>query len=1059
MNKLTRNQSKIAIQDLVLQFQKGITIFKDPRKYDEAKVRSGFLDKFFEALGWPVSADQRKYGVNRNVIVEDRAGKGNKKRPDYGFYINGQLKFFVEAKAPWIDLHNNLDAIFQLKSYVWSQRGALGILTDFEEFLVFTGIFRPHHDKPNLGKIPKFCFDYDTYLDNFEILYDLFSMEAVAEGSIEKLVSEIFSPTKKDRDLKEIDLFKLRGASSVDEEFLASLNQWRAIIAQGMAKQNEFKDGAELTEAVERFLDRLIFSRIVEDRGIERSHTLRNSMDLWEKKRKDKPLYNYLIDQFQALAPQFNGTLFHQHPISENIKYENDTSLVKIIKSLYFPESPYRFDSMPVHLLGQVYEQFLGSVIELDTKSHQAKTVLKPEVKHAGGIYYTPKYIVDVILEKTLSDKVKKSTPKKILDLKIIDPACGSGSFLLAAFQYLMDWHLKYYGKEEKISKKFRKDCYFDDDGDLHLTLQKKRDILLSCIHGVDIDPQAIEVAQMGLYLKLLEGEVEESLAMQRSLELFKAEKYLPDLSKNIICGNSLINLHQLGPISGFQSSDLKRINAFDWAANDFGFGNIMKPISEGGSGGFDVAMGNPPYIRVQTLNKFAPIEVNFYKDLYQTAREGNYDIYNPFIEKSLGLLNDQGVLGFITPHKWWQAGYGESLRALIRNGNHYSHIVDFSYEQVFENATTYTAISILPKNSSNKISYERTSPHELRHKGQNATPIYKQSVNWEDLGDGKWYPGVRQHLRSLFDRLRNSPPFLGDNQICTRVFQGLKTSKDPVYVMDYISENERLYVAKSQALNRTIELEKGVLKPIVKGKELKPFFPRKSSKLLLFPYYVENDEAKLIPPDMFSTQYPLAWDYLQLNKDTLEKREDGRMKNENWYAYIYPKSLTLFSKTKLITPDLVGRMSFSFDQNGEYYFLGGASGGYGIIPTQSNQTLALMGILNSKLMEWLTRPPGLSTPFRGNYFSCEARFINLLPIRFPTNLRDLSRFESVVRDCISSYHQYWEAGSDKDKHFYERQIEALETEIDDRVYSIFELTPNERKELTKVVLGDRLLN
>ena len=209
--------------------------------------------------------------------------------------------------------------------------------------------------------------------------------------------------------------------------------------------------------------------------------------------------------------------------------------LKDILKRLYYPDSPYEFSVLPADILGQVYEQFLGKVIRL-TAGHQAEVEDKPEVKKAGGVYYTPTYIVDYIVKNTVGKLLEGKTPKKAAELRILDPACGSGSFLIGAYQYLLDWHRDWY--VEHGPEKHRKELYQGPGGDWRLTTAEKKRILLNNIYGVDIDSQAVETTKLSLLLKVLEGETSESLDAQLS---FLHERALPDLAANIKCGNSLI--------------------------------------------------------------------------------------------------------------------------------------------------------------------------------------------------------------------------------------------------------------------------------------------------------------------------------------------------------------------------------------------------------------------------------------------------------------------------------------------------------------------------------------
>jgi uncharacterized protein (DUF433 family)/type I restriction-modification system DNA methylase subunit len=1054
-----KSKAKDAIAGLVSDFQKGVEIYKDARKFDEAKVRAGFIDPFFEALGWPVKEGQRKFGRQREIVIEDRAGKGSRRRPDYGFYAAGDLKFYVEAKAPHHEIGTDIDAAYQLKTYVWSQRAPLGLLTNFEELLAYHGAYKPRRDKPALGRVARLTMKYVEYADNIDKLFDTLSREAVQAGAVERVLAEELAASVRQQEQLERDLFKARGAIAVDADFLASLTNWRKQIAQELARRNDFKDGAELTEAVQRFLDRLVFTRVAEDRGIERVETLGRTLDRWERDEGKKPLYNHLIALFERLAVQFNGTLFKPHPLSDRALFEDDKGLAKLIRSMYFPESAYRFDAMPVEMLGQVYERFLGSVVRVTEGGHQAKVEEKPEVRHAGGVYYTPAYIVEAIVEKTLAPLLKDATPDKALQMRILDPACGSGSFLLGAYQFLIDWHLRHYARSENPARGFRGACYVDADGNLRLTLRRKAEILTSCLYGVDIDQQAVEVAQMSLYLKLMEDEGEETLALQRSQELFKAEKYLPPLGTNIKHGNSLIGTQDLDPGFPWSEQDEKRINAFDWVAETTGFGEIVRPESKGGHGGFDAVIGNPPYIRVQALTEWAPVEVDIYKKIYATAAEGNYDIYVVFLEKGLQLLRSSGRLGFIVPTKWWQAGYGQALRDLLRKGHNYSDAIDFAHEQVFDDPTTYTCISIFTKTPTQAIGYQRMSPERLRRDHADAKSLWAHAVPWTILDDGPWYLGVRSSVRPLFERLRREGPFLGDERVCTRVFQGLKTSLDPVYVLNVVERTPRSVRVFSKALDRELELEPDLLKPIVKGAEMKRFTPLPPRKVILFPYTVASGQPRLLTAKELADVAPLTWKYLLANKTALERREKGRFKGPAWYQYGRSQALDVVSQPKLLTADLADRMAFSMDTTGDLYILGGAAGGYGLLPAKPECAAPLLALLNSKLLEWMLRPPGFSSPFRGGWFSCEARFINLLPIRFPKTAKEMEALATLALRAVEAYRKQWLARSDHERDLAARQIEAIESEIDDRVFALYGVTADERREVERLVAEARAVS
>jgi type I restriction-modification system DNA methylase subunit len=357
---------------------------------------------------------------------------------------------------------------------------------------------------------------------------------------------------------------------------------------------------------------------------------------------------------FRDADDRYNSGLFHfreetdreESPDGLTLELEvEDKPLKRIIRWLYYPQSPYQFSVMPVEILGQVYEQFLGKVISI-TPRHSAVIEEKPEVRKAGGVYYTPAYIVDHIVEHTVGKLVEGKTPRQVSRLKVVDLSCGSGSFLIGAYDYLLDWHRQWY--VEDGPEQHRNVLYAGPGGEWRLVNEEKKRILKHNIFGVDIDPQAVEVTKLSLLLKVLEGETDQSITRQLA---GIQERALPDLDDNIKCGNSLIgpDFYNKTQMSFLDEEEEYRINVFPWQ-------ETFPEVFKGQSPGFDAVIGNPPYIRIQALKEFAPIEVEYYKEAYRTAARGNYDIYVAFVEKGLSLLRRGGRLGFILPHKFFNA-------------------------------------------------------------------------------------------------------------------------------------------------------------------------------------------------------------------------------------------------------------------------------------------------------------------------------------------------------------------------------------------------------------------
>ena len=637
------------IAELVERFEEQYASYKNAN-YNETLTRRDFIDPFFKALGWDIDNEQGHAEAYREVIHEDKIKVGTAtKAPDYSFRLGGGKRlFFVEAKKPSVVVKDDIQPAYQVRRYGWSAKLPISIITDFEEFAVYDCSKKPNpSDKASVARIRYLTFR--EYLKEFDFLWTTFSKEYVLKGSFDSFVK---SAAHK------------KGTATVDAEFLLSLDRWRTLLAEKVAKQNKELDEDEINFAVQQFIDRIIFLRIAEDRSVEPYGTLKTAIT-------GENYYENLFDIFRAADKKYNSGLFDfkKDQISANLVVDNKT-IKAIVNELYYPESPYEFSVLSVEILGNAYEQFLGKQIKID-KNHRAKIEEKPEVRKAGGVYYTPQYIVEYIVANTVGKLVEGKTPEAVAELKIVDPACGSGSFLLGAYQFLLDWHKDYYTKN---AKKNKKDSPLTPDGTL-TTAEKKR-ILLNNIYGVDIDANAVEVTKLSLLLKCMEGETQASISHQ--MALFK-ERVLPTLDDNIKSGNSLIDLDFYDNQLDF--GEEKKVKPFSWQKE---FPQIFE------QGGFDVVIGNPPYVNIRTITETVSQTVkDYFNKTYVSAFKG-YDLYVLFIEQGLKLLKDHGLISYIVPNKFASLDYGLNIRRIMLSKTKVEELLDVSHLKVFGNVGVY---------------------------------------------------------------------------------------------------------------------------------------------------------------------------------------------------------------------------------------------------------------------------------------------------------------------------------------------------------------------------------
>jgi tRNA1(Val) A37 N6-methylase TrmN6 len=650
------------IKELVERFEQHKRSYLLP-SYNEKQVCSDFIEKFFAALEWDVNNDKGNSEMYREVLhAERQVVNGRAEIPDFSFRLEGGKRlFFVEAKRPGIDIRKDAASAYQLRRYGWNAGMPLSIITSFEKFIIYDCTQKPKPgDKPGVARIR--VFTYRDYIDEFDFFWNTFGRNQVTKGHLDAFI------TDKDR----------KGSSTVDTHFLQTLNHWRKLLANSIARNNTKLRAEDVGLAVQRIINRIIFLRIAEDRGAEHYGKLKECIGSSDP-------YQALRRRFRQADERYHSGIFDlsRDLVTANVIVD-DKPIVSIISSLYYPETDYEFSIMPVEILGTAYEQYLGKQVIL-LPGHRARIEDKPEVRKAGGVYYTPEYIVDHIIESTVKKLVEGKSPDEIAKIKILDPACGSGSFLIAAYQYLLDYHKKYYNRirkslskdaidpEKSISKRTaavnkRGKLPLTPDGEL--TLKKKKEILVNNIFGTDLDLNAAEVARLSLSLKCMEGETHSSI---QSLDL--NERALPPLDDNIKWGNSLVS-------DKVPDEDEDHFKAFDWKEE---FPKVFA------NGGFDAVIGNPPYVMLQKLETRSMFD--YARNNYECAKY-KIDTYQLFIEASVKILREKGLLGFIIPNTFLKNVHSEPLRRFILAKTSLSEIMVFDYS-VFKAASVDTCILI----------------------------------------------------------------------------------------------------------------------------------------------------------------------------------------------------------------------------------------------------------------------------------------------------------------------------------------------------------------------------
>lgn len=931
---MEKNSAKEEIRILLERYAQIMKGEKEIKSKGEEMTKKDLIRPLFErVLGW---------NFEKDVTAEEKISKG---WVDYGFRINGVPKFFLEAKA----LSENLDDekfFRQAVNYAYYKRCPWAILTNFET----VKILNAEWEAPNYLYSHFMTIKCNEFLDRFDDLW-LLSKEGFEQGSLDKVAEKYGKRTKK---------------TSVDKQLLSDFTKFRDVLSKNITKLNQARKltQEELDESIQRILDRLIFIRNCEDRGLEEKK-------LWEARNETK-VWKKLKEVFAYYDKNYDSKIFTYDPTDAKKVHLCDTLDVddsvmrEIIESLYRTKDKsisYDFSIIDADVLGTVYEQYLSHILK---KTEKRATLTENHThKKEQGIYYTPTYIVDYIVRNALRELLEEKNVN-VEKIKVLDPACGSGSFLIKAFDVLNE----YYKQNAKDYSQTQLDL------DTGTTFTRKVKILQDNIFGVDLDKQAVEIAQLNLLLKIAE----------------KGHR-LPLLERNIRCGNSLI-----------EDEKLAGDKAFKWEEQ---FNEIMR------EGGFDVVIGNPPYVRQEELSEIKPyLEANF--ETYQ----GTADLFVYFFEKELKLLKENGYFGMIVSNKWLKAGYGQNLRKFLSEF-WIEEFIDFGDLKVFADATTYPCIIIMRKIKRQNKRIKVCLVKDLNFVSLDGYVKENSfTVNQNKLDNSGWnFQNIT--IEKILEKIRSSSLPL-EEYSKAGVYRGIVTGLGKAFEIDQETRNR---------LIREDEKSSEIIKPYLAGKEVRRYSINFKQKYLIF-----------TRRGVDISKYPSILRYLEKFRNELTPKKDEEQKvgrkpgNYKWYEIQdSTEYYEDFEKPKLIYGKFTVAPRFAIDKNG--YFANSANF---CLPTDDRQLLA---ILNSRLGWFLIM--NTCTQIQGGYQLIWKYFKNI-----PIAKKKSPELERLSEKMISLSSRLVEMGDKKidERARIEDEIEKTDSEIDELVYRIYGITESEKK-------------
>lgn len=775
-----------------------------------------------------------------------------------------------------------------------------------------------------------------------------------------------------------------------------------------------------LVRLAQKILDRFIFIFFCEDMGRRISYPPQLLRDFLIEKAgsqffdsKSYTIWEELKSLFRTMDSggdfgaqninQFNGGLFEFDATLDSLRLPNsvfcapgqganEESLSKSKTTLLYLSAAYNYATgfgtdqdtqakkateLGLYTLGRIFEQSITELEILEAEADGRPSLNKITKRKRDGVYYTPEWVVERIVKDTLGRRLsemkaacgwplsiqetaeakrkrKKSYDayeKLLSDIRIVDPACGSGAFLITALRYLT---------KEWADLRFLRSA---DTGKHYIAPGEKtiRQILSNNIYGVDINASSVEIAKLALWLHTADG-----------------KSPLSSLNDNIKEGNSLIGSSFFESLAEPSLAERERINAFDW---EDAFPEVFNSERPNGAG-FDVVIGNPPYVKLQNFRKVhADMAAFLQKDrsgnvTYKSTQTGNFDLYLPFIEKGISLLNKNGRLGFIAPNVWVMNEYGEGLRDFVKDGQHLEGWIDFGAFQVFDEATIYTALQYYTKSRNDRVqvalAYDGHIPAEAWSASEN-TLTYQKLV-FRD----RWLL-VTGAEREVIDTALKTSSYLDDKKNTSNIYQGLITSADDIFHLKKIGTEK--YRCKPNKDRETesyeVEIEDAIMKPLVSGKDAKRYVQPRAETYILFPYDVENGKATLKTENNLRTHYSKAWHHLESWESQLRSRENGKFDSGEWYQFGRSQNIGKQEIVKLIVPRLVTRCQCSVDDSGSLFLdnvdVGGVAAAEGVSP------YFLAGVINSRACGFIFRL--LSKPFRGDFRSANKQFIAPLPI------------------------------------------------------------------------------
>lgn len=933
------------------------TLRHTPRSDISEETIRTWLNEMLFIFGWDVQ--------NTSQVLQEHTLRGmqrqrlqkihsSHRKPDY-ILLNGvNIKTFLDAKSLDVDIFSDREAAFQIRSYGWSAQSPCAFVSNFEQFVIYDTRFVPDPKQDaNMGTIQ---LSVDLYLDNFDLIYDHLYRNGVCANHLE-------------------DLYKttaVEGKNRVDSQFMGILTVFRRKLAENIYEKNSslITSDEALNYYVQVILDRIVFIRVCESKEIEEREKLRTftlaSNGFWD---------NFRNSCYMEFYNHYDGAMFCRDEVFQRLSLDDDV-LNDFIDKLYYPY-PYRFDVIPVKVLANIYEEFLGKQLVI-TEEDKIKEVTKDEYIRTNGAITTPEHIVEMVCKQTISlDEIKSITD--LFQTTVLDPCCGSGVFVVACYELIAAKMVKMLENSDSERQTYP-DLFYENEGQIYLTVKGRRRIMTKCIFAIDCDEAAIEVTKMSLALKIVDGN---NPVILDGLGVY-GDKILREISDNIKLGNTLVDVDN--HFSGIQILEIKPFN----------IQNAFRTVFH--NGGFCYIVGNPPYVETKYYKAAQPAMHDYLSKEYSSF-EGKADLAVLFIERCLNLIKNGGKIGFIIQRRWFKTVYGGPTRMLINNGGYLEKLIDFKAINIFEKRIVYASIMVLSKTANDGVQYYcmPSTADEIKTKFENSDqsgnfaglrfstiPHQEGNVTW--AYDSYAITQIKNKLAKNSGTLSEYPHLL--------IKDGIQALWKKMYHFKGVLFKNGLATGVN-GFDEVITLEEDVLRGVIYNRVFYPFKDVQPDAYCLFPY--EGASAEAIPYHEFQSRFPLTYNYLESNKSRIQKNVACR-DGELWHTFTREHNQNMYYADKIIIP-MTAKDTIATYVRGRGLYMDNANVWFISVPGANVETYkAITCVINSTVFSVLGKAG--ANPQTGGYYKFNKQF--LAPIPFP--IHEIEKGDSKIKELSSLY-------------------------------------------------------